>query len=291
MTSVARTAAYTVAYERDGNAVDLCKVIFGGDGSYFVTAPYHPHNRATAAIITVNYAEDEGTVALADAIDLAVLEDDDRRLKLSHHPDGFLQFSGEGVVSGRNPDGTPKGLGVFSWPLVQPTIGPSFGISFSDPLRSGRPSTGGAGTITLPHNEIEHMSVGQAGLHIEGYYFPARWREFVYRGHDGAWWIYLVHPQAQAAKPLRVLLASKECDFPGFIGVEARPHELVDDDGQGRFFMSSSTGSLRRNADGQLLGDQLVCMYPRVDVSDAKLRDLAYALNDIPYEVPGASEP
>ncbi len=286
-----RTASYTLAYERDGEPVDLCKVIFGGDGSYYVTAPYHAHNRATAAIITVNYAFDEAAVSLSDAVDLAVLEDDDRRLKLSHHPDGFLQFSGEGVRSGRNPDGSPKGMGVVSWPLIQPALGPSFSVSFSDPFKSGRPSRGDAATITLRHAEIEHMSVGQPGLHIVGYYFPAGWREFVYRGPDGGWWMYLVHPQAQAAKPLRMLLASKECDFPGFIGVEARPHEVPDDEGEGTFFMSSSTGSLRRNAEGQLLGDQLVCMYPRVDVGEATLPTLNYPLSDIPYEVPGATEP
>jgi hypothetical protein len=41
------------------------------------------------------------------------MEDDEYRLKLSHHPDGFVQFSGHGIKSGRNADGTPKGLGVF----------------------------------------------------------------------------------------------------------------------------------------------------------------------------------
>jgi hypothetical protein len=36
------TAGYTVAYGRDGQCFDLCRIIFGGDGSYYVTAPYHP---------------------------------------------------------------------------------------------------------------------------------------------------------------------------------------------------------------------------------------------------------
>lgn len=288
---MARTAVYTLAYERAGEAFDLCKIIFGGDGSYFVTAPYHPHDKALAAILTINYAEDQSSVALDEAVELAVLEDDERRLKLSHHPDGFLQFSGEGVLSGRNVDGTARGLGVVSWPLVRPTLGPSFSLAFSDPSKSGRPSKGGASTVVLPDYEIEHMSAGQAGVHVIGYYFPARWREFVYRGPDGGWWMYLVHPQAQAAKPLRVLLASRESDFPGFIGVEARPHEVEEPDGVATFFLSSSTGNLRRNSEGDLLGDQLVCMYPQVDLGGAHLPSLNYPLADIPYSIPGANEP
>lgn len=286
-----RTVGYTVAYERDGGSVDLCKVIFGGDGTYYVTTPYHPHDRALLAILTVNYAHDDLEIPMSEALDVAVLDDDERRLKLSHHPDGFLQFSGEGVVSGRNADGSPKGLGVRSWPLIKPTLGPSFSVAFSDPFGSGRPSKGGQNTVTLPDLEIEHMSVGQAGLHIVGYYFPARWREFVYRGHDGGWWMCLVHPQAQAAKPLRILLASKESDLPGFIGVEARPHAIEVPNGEAAFFLASSTGHLRRNADGDLIGDQLVCMYPNLDVSNASMPSLNYALADVPYSAPGRPEP
>ncbi len=285
-----RTIAHTVAHERDGDAYDLFKIIFGGDGSYFVTAPYHPHDKATVAVLTVNYAEDEIEVALEDAVELAVLDDEDRRLKLSHHPDGFLQFSGEGVRSGRNPDGSPKGIGLVSWPLFRPALGPSFVLSFSDPSRSGRPSKGGGSTLVLPHDDIEHMSVGQAGLHIVGYYFPATWREFVFRGHDGGWWIHLIHPRAQAVKPLRVVLASKTSDFPGLIGLEARPHELEEPDGEASFILTSSTGRARRNKAGELLGDQLVCMYPQLSLNTAQLPSLNYALAETPYVDPAAAE-
>src|SRR3954465_8929708 len=94
---VARTVDYTIAYHDGNSAYDLCKVLFGGDGSYYVTAPYHPQDRAVAARVVVNYADRSGLLSLSSATELAVVDDDKQRLKLSHHPDGFLQFSGEGI--------------------------------------------------------------------------------------------------------------------------------------------------------------------------------------------------
>lgn len=55
-------------------------------------------------------------------------------VKFSYHSDGFVQFSSatnKKIVSGRNPDGTPKGLGLLSWPLSNPvSTGPSMSITF-----------------------------------------------------------------------------------------------------------------------------------------------------------------
>lgn len=139
-----RTVDYTIAYD-DGNATyDLCKVLFGGDGSYYVTAPYHPQDRAVAAKVVVNYAAPEGLMTLGESKELAVVDDDKRRLKLSHHPDGFLQLSGEGITSGRDETGAPKGMGTFSWNFLQPTLGPSWQLIFFDPAvraANGEPAT------------------------------------------------------------------------------------------------------------------------------------------------------
>lgn len=55
-------------------------------------------------------------------------------VKFSYHPDGFVQFSSatnKKIVSGRNPNGSPKGLGVLSWSLNNPiSTGPSMTITF-----------------------------------------------------------------------------------------------------------------------------------------------------------------
>ena len=162
-----------------------------GDGSYFVTAPYHPLDRAVAGKITINYANPtlgRKIVSLQDdALELGVLDDDRRRLKLSHHPSGLLQFSGEGITSGLDSDGQPKGIGTISWPLVLPTLGPSFGIGFADPLTSGRPSANRPQTVVLRESALEHLRFGDLrGLHITGFYFPPMWREFVRPGELAA---------------------------------------------------------------------------------------------------------
>jgi hypothetical protein len=289
---MARTIDYTIAYSDGSRNVDLCKILFGGDGSYYVTAPYHPLDRAIAARVTVNYAKDGGDFSLDEAEELAVLDDVNKRLKVSHHPDGFLQFSGQGVKSGLDEHGNPKGMGVFSWRLDEPTLGPSFSLAFSDPIACGRPSAYKRRTIVFHEEDIEHMRKGVVGLRVVGYYLPVRWREFAYRGTDGEMWLDLVHPNAQAVKRLRVALASKDSGIPGLIGLEALPHGLTTaSDEQPSFFVSTSTGSLRRNENGDLLGDALYCAYPMPDLDDASLPTLAHALPAPPYTAPpGATD-
>ena len=280
-----RTASYTIAYDDDhGSCVDLCRIIFGSDGSYYVTAPYHPANRAIAGIYTVNYAN-PNLIAFSEGVDVAVLDDDEQRLKISHHPDGFLQFSGEGILSGRDESGEPKGLGVLSWPLRNPTSGPSFQLAFSDALQCGRPSKGRTGTIVFGESSIEHMRRNLPGLTVVGYYLPARWREFIYRDSTGAYWADLVHPNKQATKHLRIILAAVDAGYAGMIGLEAMPHSLEGVSETPGFFLSTSTGNLRRDEKGDLLGDQLLCAYPQPDISTASVRSLSY---DLPAPPPSA---
>lgn len=217
---------------------------------------------------------------------MAVVDDDDRRLKVSHHPDGFLQFSGQGIRSGRDEEGQPKGIGVFSWRLDRPTLGPSFSWGFSDPVACGRPTATRKRTIIFSEIDIEHLRKDLQRLMLVGYFFPPRWREFVYRGVGGDMWLDLVHPNAQAVKRLRVLLASKDADLPGLIGLEALPHGLDEVDGQPSFFVSTSTGNLRRDENGDLLGDQLFCGYPMPDINMANLPSLNQPLPAPPYTAP-----
>lgn len=287
---MARSVDYTVAFRDGKNTADLFKILFGGDGSYYITAPYHPLDSAIAARFTVNYADANQEFLLAEAEELAALDDVDKRLKISHHPDGFLQFSGQGVRSGRDENGEPRGLGVFSWPLERPTLGPSFQLAFSDPVACGRPSKNLTRTVVFDNDDLDHIRKGVDGLTIVGYYLPVRWREFIYRGADREHWIDLVHPNAQAVKHLRVVLASKDCSLPGLIGLEALPHGLDPVDRQPSFFVTTSTGSLRRNDDGELLGDQLFCAYPMPDLASASLPVLNYPLPAPPYTSPPGTQ-
>jgi hypothetical protein len=284
---VAATLDYTIAYESNKGVVDLCKIILGSDGSYYVTAPYHPNNKALAALWTVNYARAPTVVDFGEALDVAVLDDDNRRLKLAHHPDGFLQFSGEGVLSGRNADGSPKGLGTVSWPLVRPTFGPAFGLTFSDPHKCGRTSAGRRRTILFAEDEIEHLRKDLTGLRIAGFYFPVFWREYVTRVASDRYEVAIVNPGSQAVVRLRVALGAKDSAHPGFLGLQAMPHGIDFPDAECGFLLTSATGRLRRNVRGDLLGDQLVCMYPR---PDENLPATPFLLN-YPLPAPGYRKP
>jgi hypothetical protein len=289
---MARTISYTLAYAADGKQWDLCKVIFGGDGSYYVTAPYHKRSAATAALVTVCYnSPTDVATTLGSALEIALVEDDEQRLKLTHHPDGFIQFSGHGILSGRDRSGKAKGIGIQSWPLYEPTFGPSFVAAFSDPEGWGRESTNSARTIVFDEASLKHMRWPDiTGLTVVGFYFPVRWREFVYSDAEGSDWIDIVHPNAQAVKHLRVLLASKESDFPGLLGLEVQPSAIEAIDPDGGFYLSSSSGNVRWTAKGDLLGDQLVCMYPAMDMKDAFLPTLAPPLNLMPGTESGSRE-
>jgi hypothetical protein len=101
------------------------KIMFTGDGSYSLTAPYHTAKKAVLTKTTFNYDTDQQIVAFGDAIELAEL--DEGRLKITHHRSGFVQYSGDGVASGLDEDGKPKGLGVFSRPLEEVGSGPALG--------------------------------------------------------------------------------------------------------------------------------------------------------------------
>jgi hypothetical protein len=280
-----------LAYSDGSVEVDLARIVFGGDGSYYVTAPYHPANRAIAGKYEVNYnPKRPQTISLVTGgIEVATIDDDEQRLKLSHHPDGFLQFSGEGIRSGREADGSPKGLAVMTWPLKMPTYGPSFQLVFSDPRDCGRPTRRRPNTLVFAEADMAHMRRAELrGLTVIGYYFPPRWREFVYR--DGnCWWMHIVHPDGQAVKRLRVILSGVDTAYAGLIGLEARPHGLPDAHGPG-FLLASSTGNLRHNAAGDVLGDQLICSFPRPIIEGASIVSLNYKLPTVDEFAGGAEQ-
>jgi hypothetical protein len=109
----------------------LTKVIGYGAGGFAVLTPYHQARSGFVGKIPVDYNKiGSFTIPKHDFIGFTA-ED---RVKLSYHPDGFVQFSGEvqgKVISGRDPStGEPKGVGLLTQPLSNPILsGPSFGMT------------------------------------------------------------------------------------------------------------------------------------------------------------------
>jgi|NGEPerStandDraft_6_1074524.scaffolds.fasta_scaffold113261_1 hypothetical protein len=124
-------------YERKGSRIviddgptkrAIFKVQPLSDGGYAVLAPYHAAREGWLARTHVDYTKTNQTLRFEDLEHFTA----DDRVKLSHHADGFVQFSGENpgkILSGRDPvSGEPKGLAVQSAPIGLPiTTGPTFG--------------------------------------------------------------------------------------------------------------------------------------------------------------------
>ena len=254
---------YTVLFENGGDCYKLCKIIYGPDGSYYVTSPYHPSKEAVLAVLTVNYALSEMEISLEEAIDLASVDDDARRLKLSHHPDGLVHFSGQGIVSGKDSAGNIRGIGVMSWPLDEPAPGPAFSLSMFGLERFERANKIKDTPLLFTDAEIASMP-GPNVFALEGYYLPALWRRFVRVKEDGSKTISLSHP-AGAVLELKVIFPPEHCALQNFIGLELYTY-TAGPESEGLtsgFALSGSKGKLRKNAQGETFADGIFCVYPR----------------------------
>ena len=117
---------------REGPDVGLrkiTKIVPYTDGGFAIMLPHHAAKQGCLIKHRVRYGLGDHAIS-RDEMDTYTSED---RVKLSIHPDGFVQFSGENprkIISGRDPNtGQPKGLGLFSRPLDQPILsGPTFGV-------------------------------------------------------------------------------------------------------------------------------------------------------------------
>jgi hypothetical protein len=241
--------------------IKLMKFWWGTDGSYYFSCPYISGGRVLLFKTTVNYNKQEKESSLDDSLELALLEDDDRRLKVSHHPDGFLQFSGEGIRSGRDTEGQPKGIGTTSWGVDHPTRGPSFGMSVFGLHAFARLERPGRGDLVFREEDVS-FPPRWSSLHIEGYILPSLWARFVRREQNRSV-ISLSHP-AGVVLTMPVVFTPPGIGLPSILAVEVYGDFGVFKEAEqnGGFLMSTSTGNLRRNAEGELLGDGLFAVSP-----------------------------
>jgi hypothetical protein len=278
---------YRVLLEVAGTWRKICRILYGREGSYYVTAPYHKGEGAALLKMTVNYAKDSMKVALDETIDTASIEDRHRAVKLSHHPDGLVQFSGPGITSGRDEAGRPRGMAVESWQLDHPVAGPAFGLTIrgADACEPADDDVGRAGDVAISADDVSAIRKPRIYM-LEGHYFPPLWRRFVRREPDGTKRISVQHPNG-AVLPLLVLLPPDSCDREGFLAIEMYTHHDNQPDSAPGFFLSGSTGNLRRNAEGELLGEGVYCVAPRGEIPVR--RELDYRRPSIPPVAPGAT--
>jgi hypothetical protein len=124
------------------------------------------------------------------------------------------------------------------------------------------------------HEELTPMP-GPNVFILEGYYLPALWRRFVRVRPDGTRVVPLVHP-AGVVIELKAIFPSKRCTRQSFFGLEMYTQPLLEGEvHEAAFTISGSTGNLRKNEQGQILGDGIFCRYPR-DFSIPNQRSLDY---------------
>jgi hypothetical protein len=83
--------AARILVTEDGPPHAICKIAGQGDGGYMVMAPYHEAREGWLAKYTADYTKARMAVPVSE-MEHYTAED---QVKLSHHFDGFVQFSGE----------------------------------------------------------------------------------------------------------------------------------------------------------------------------------------------------
>ena len=263
-----KSSQHTILLDCGTETRKVCKLIFGSDGSYYVTAPYHSVEKAMLFKAEVDYNTSSQLIAMDQTIDLSTL--DEGRLKLSHHASGFVQYSGDGVLSGLDENGTPKGMGLFADKLENVGSGPAFGMGIKgiDCLATTKKNS--KHDILIRENEITPLTESN-GIMLEGHYFQPRYRRFVFTEPDGGRYIIVPHPNGMNIK-MRVVLAPFECDYPGLIGLEIYRAKLgFPDDG---FTLNGPGQMLPPRTQGERKGILLFCStHKPPNLEDAKSLD------------------
>lgn len=256
---MAKSSKHTIILDCGDVKRKFSKILFTGDGSYSLMAPYHSAKKAVLFKTTVNYDTNvPQAVSFADAINLS--EVDEGRLKITHHRSGFVQYSGDGVVSGLDENGKPKGLGVFSRPLDSVGSGPALGAGVQDISKLEAADKVAAHDLLVHVNEVPKWPHSN-GIMLEIHYFQPPIRRFVFIDHLGRKRLNIIHP-AGFIVPMFAVYAPEHCEYPGVLGIEL--YEQRFGFGESGFSLSGPGENERRNEKGERIADVLGCIYPRL---------------------------
>lgn len=168
-----KTSKTTLVLKHGDTYRRLAKVIFGADGPYYATIPFHKSRNAIVFKMTTNC--DSGTFFVSsheEILETASIEG--RDIKFSHHPDGFAQFSGTGITSGRNPDGSAKGMAVMTSPLDSMFRGPAFNYLIRNIEELDVIERVESGSFVFDLEEYLPIAPTNS-LHFEAHYFVPLW--------------------------------------------------------------------------------------------------------------------
>ena len=264
----------------DGVVRKITKLIPYGDGGFAVHVPYHKAQIGWLLKMPVDYKVMGETVTpISECTEYSATD----RVKLSYHPSGFVQFSGEmpgKIISGLDPiTGEPKGLGIITNPLSSPIrTGPTFGITawgLSDFESLAKQSDD---ALIFPAEEMYFRGCSpgtQNGVCIEGFVFPPRYWAGV-RGESSKWKMSICFIGFEASGAVLELKIIRLQASDVFIGVLASHVRVSFKDASG-FTLNgpseSKTGSIK---------NALLAIYP--GTMRERLQELAKSLNYQPQE-------
>jgi hypothetical protein len=173
-TAPTKWAPYDIAI-RDSAGVPrrITKIVPYPSGGFAVMVPQHSARQGWAFKHQCDYTKATWTTAWSDTVRYTANDE----VKLSLHPDGFVQFSGvtsSSIFSGRDPaTGVIKGLGVMSNPFSTPIYsGPTFGVlawGFQD-FPEARPKTRSSLVLFEPE-DVYFRGEGLESFAVEGFLF------------------------------------------------------------------------------------------------------------------------
>ncbi|MHB1752159.1 MAG: hypothetical protein ACYCTF_05610 [Acidiferrobacter sp.] len=253
-----------------GPARKITKIIGYGAKGFAVVTPYHAARAGFVGKMPVDYKKiGQFEVPHTDIVGFTTSD----RVKLSYHPDGFVQFSGEAqgaIISGRDPtNGLPKGVALMSQPLSSPVrSGPTFGITaWGLHDFSALPDTDAVSPATVLFEPDDLYFRGATpceanGIILEVFAFPKRyWAGVRKRGRD-----YVLTIAFKDFEASRAAIELKVIDIPGqdvMLAGFASNARLTFPSDSG--WVLSGPGSAAPDGKGHVL----VAFYPR-DTFDAK---------------------
>ncbi len=228
MTRIAGSTTIAIQ-DVSGTTRKITKIVPHSGGGFAVLAPYHKARSGLLLKFPVDY-DGKGETAVPFEECAGYSADD--RVKLSFHPDGFVQFSGENprkIVSGRDPQtGEAKGLGLMSNPLSNPIrSGPTFGISVWGLHEFEELEADREGVLSFSQEEMYYRACvpgKENGAHVEAFLFEPRYWSGV-RGKPPAMNLSLcvgMFEASGAALDLKVIRLENSDTFIGVLASHVR---------------------------------------------------------------------
>jgi hypothetical protein len=182
-----RYLKYTIVISSDSKVKKITKIFTYSDGGFAVAVPYHAAKSGYLTKMQVDYGR---RLQHVTALDDYTASD---KVKLSMHIDGFVQFSGENpgrIISGKDSDGKPKGLGYYTSPLTKPIkTGPTFALIFwgLDDFLDYNKVKANETKLEFRDSDIYYRDLPSEcnGYAIEGFVFPREYFSGVREDQEG----------------------------------------------------------------------------------------------------------